>query len=189
MATSAAEGALPAEDGRRRMDRHHEPDRAALRHRPRAAAHQGGAAGRRQLPDHRHQDLHLRPASRTSPTNIIHLVLARIEGAPAGTKGISLFIVPKFIAQRRRHARRAATAVSCGSIEHKMGIHGNSTCVMNYDGATGWLVGEENRGLNAMFMMMNEARLGVGAAGAGAVRGRLSERRRPTRRTACRAAR
>ena len=70
-----------------------------------------------------------------------------------------------------------------------MGIHGNSTCVMNYDGATGWLIGEENRGLNAMFMMMNEARLGVGVQGLAHVGGRLSERRRPTRRSGCRAAR
>ena len=96
--------------------------------------------------------------------NIIHLVLARIEGAPAGTKGISLFVVPKIMVKTMvRSARR--NAVSCGSIEEKMGIHGNSTCVMNYDGATGWLIGEENRGLNAMFTMMNEARLGVGVQG------------------------
>jgi acyl-CoA dehydrogenase len=96
--------------------------------------------------------------------NIIHLVLARIEGAPEGTKGISLFIVPKFLAGKDG-ALGSRNAVSCGSIEEKMGIHGNSTCVMNYDGATGWLVAEPNRGLNAMFVMMNEARLGVGVQG------------------------
>ncbi|MDB5641333.1 MAG: acyl-CoA dehydrogenase, partial [Hyphomicrobiales bacterium] len=96
--------------------------------------------------------------------NIVHLVLARIEGAPAGTKGISLFIVPKFVPDAAGEPG-AANAVSCGSIEHKMGIHGNSTCVMNYDGATGWLIGEENRGLAAMFVMMNEARLGVAIQG------------------------
>jgi acyl-CoA dehydrogenase len=96
--------------------------------------------------------------------NIIHLVLARIEGAPAGTKGISLFIVPKF-AVGEDGTLGARNGVSCGSIEHKMGIHGNATCVMNYDGATGYLVGEANRGLNAMFVMMNEARLGVGIQG------------------------
>ncbi len=96
--------------------------------------------------------------------NIIHLVLARIEGAPAGVKGISLFVVP-------RNAIGADGAVgennhvSCGSIEHKMGIHGNATCVMNYDGAKGWLIGTENKGLNAMFVMMNEARLGVAIQG------------------------
>jgi len=96
--------------------------------------------------------------------NIIHLVLARIEGAPAGTRGISLFIVPKFL-PKPDGTPGARNAVTCGSIEEKMGIHANSTCVMNYDGATGFLIGEENRGLNAMFVMMNEARLGVGVQG------------------------
>jgi len=96
--------------------------------------------------------------------NIIHLVLARIDGAPAGTKGISLFVVPKIMVNNDG-SLGVRNAVSCGSIEEKMGIHGNSTCVMNYDGATGWLIGEENRGLNAMFTMMNEARLGVGVQG------------------------
>lgn len=97
-------------------------------------------------------------------SNIIHLVLARIEGAPAGTKGISLFVAPKFMVGADG-ALGARNGVSCGSIEHKMGIHANSTCLMNYDGATGLLVGEANRGLNAMFVMMNEARLGVGIQG------------------------
>ncbi len=96
--------------------------------------------------------------------NIIHLVLARIDGAPAGTRGISLFIVPKFLPDADGKVG-ARNAVSCGSIEEKMGIHGNATCVMNYDGATGWLMGEANRGLQAMFTMMNEARLGVGVQG------------------------
>jgi len=96
--------------------------------------------------------------------NIIHLVLARIEGAPAGTKGLSLFIVPKVL-PGTGDAPGVKNAVSCGSIEEKMGIHGNATCVMNYDGATGWLMGEANRGLPAMFTMMNEARLGVGVQG------------------------
>ena len=96
--------------------------------------------------------------------NIIHLVLARIEGAPEGVKGISLFIVPKFrINEDGSLGER--NGVSCGSIEEKMGIHANSTCVMNYDEATGWLLGEENKGLRAMFTMMNEARLGVGMQG------------------------
>jgi acyl-CoA dehydrogenase len=96
--------------------------------------------------------------------NIVHLVLARIDGAPEGTKGISLFIVPKFLPDKNGKPG-ARNAVACGSIEEKMGIHANSTCVMNYDSATGWLVGEANRGLNAMFVMMNEARLGVGMQG------------------------
>jgi acyl-CoA dehydrogenase len=96
--------------------------------------------------------------------NIIHLVLARIEGAPSGTKGISLFVVPKFLVEPDGTLGQR-NGVTCGSIEHKMGIHGNATCVMNYDGAVGWLVGEENRGLAAMFVMMNEARLAVGIQG------------------------
>jgi alkylation response protein AidB-like acyl-CoA dehydrogenase len=96
--------------------------------------------------------------------NIVHLVLARIDGAPNGTKGLSLFVVPKFL-PKADGTLGARNAVSCGSIEEKMGIHGNATCVMNYDGATGWLVGEQNRGLAAMFTMMNEARLGVGVQG------------------------
>src|ERR1700752_1935945 len=95
--------------------------------------------------------------------NIVHLVLARLEGAPAGVHGISLFLVPKL----RPDADGALhpNQVSCGSIEHKMGIHGNCTCVMNYDDSIDWLVGEENRGLNAMFTMMNHSRLAVGING------------------------
>ena len=98
--------------------------------------------------------------------NIIHLVLAKTPGAPESTKGISLFVVPKFLVNDDG-SLGARNAVSCGSIEHKMGIHANSTCVMNYDGATGWLVGEEMKGLAAMFIMMNAARLGVGLQGLG----------------------
>jgi hypothetical protein len=97
-------------------------------------------------------------------SNIVHLVLARIDGAPAGTKGISLFIVPKILLAADG-TLGARNAVSCGSIEEKMGIHGNATCVMNYDGATGWLVGAPRRGLYAMFTMMNAARLSVGLQG------------------------
>jgi acyl-CoA dehydrogenase len=96
--------------------------------------------------------------------NIIHLVLARIEGAPAGIKGVSLFVVPKVLVNADG-SLGATNGVTCGSIEHKMGIHGNSTCVMNYDGATGWLIGEENKGMQGMFVMMNEARLGVAVQG------------------------
>ncbi len=98
--------------------------------------------------------------------NIVHLVLAKLPGAPEGSKGISLFIVPKFIPDAEGNPGRR-NGVSCGSIEEKMGIHANSTCVMNYDGATGWLIGEENKGLAAMFVMMNAARLGVGLQGLG----------------------
>jgi alkylation response protein AidB-like acyl-CoA dehydrogenase len=96
--------------------------------------------------------------------NIIHLVLAKTPGAPDSVKGISLFIVPKYLVNEDG-SLGARNAVTCGSIEHKMGIHGNSTCVMNYDGATGDLVGEEMKGLKAMFIMMNVARLGVGGQG------------------------
>jgi hypothetical protein len=96
--------------------------------------------------------------------NIVHLVLARVEGAPEGTRGLSLFVVPKVI-PNPDGTLGARNAVSCGSIEEKMGIHGNATCVMNYDGAAGWLVAQENHGLQAMFVMMNEARLAVGVQG------------------------
>ncbi|WP_020650708.1 acyl-CoA dehydrogenase C-terminal domain-containing protein [Solimonas variicoloris] len=93
--------------------------------------------------------------------NIIHLVLARLPDAPAGTKGISLFIVPKFIPNADGTPGERNT-VKCASIEHKMGIHGNATSVINLDGAKGWLVGEPHKGMSAMFIMMNGARLGVG---------------------------
>jgi alkylation response protein AidB-like acyl-CoA dehydrogenase len=96
--------------------------------------------------------------------NIIHLVLAKIAGAPDNVKGISLFIVPKFLVNEDG-SLGTRNGVSCGSIEEKMGIHGNSTCLLNYDGATGWLVGEPEKGLAAMFIMMNAARLGVGLQG------------------------
>ena len=96
--------------------------------------------------------------------NIVHLVLARIEGAPEGTRGLSLFVVPKVV-PNPDGSLGIRNGVSCGSIEEKMGIHGNSTCVMNYDGAAGWLVAEEHHGLHAMFTMMNEALLGVGVQG------------------------
>jgi alkylation response protein AidB-like acyl-CoA dehydrogenase len=96
--------------------------------------------------------------------NVIHLVLARIEGAPAGVKGISLFIVPKFLVNPDG-SLGARNNAHCVGLEHKMGIHGNSTCVMQYEDATGYLIGEENKGLAVMFVMMNEARLGVGLQG------------------------
>ncbi|MEO0743897.1 MAG: acyl-CoA dehydrogenase C-terminal domain-containing protein [Pseudomonadota bacterium] len=96
--------------------------------------------------------------------NIIHLVLAKIEGGPEGIKGVSLFIVPKFLVNEDG-SLGARNGVAVGSIEEKMGIHGNSTCVMNYDDAVGYLVGEEHKGMRAMFTMMNEARLGVGMQG------------------------
>ncbi len=96
--------------------------------------------------------------------NIIHLVLAKTPGAPDSTKGISLFVVPKFLVNDDGSIGDR-NGVVCGSIEEKMGIHGNSTCLLNYDSAKGWMVGEENKGLAAMFIMMNAARLGVGIQG------------------------
>lgn len=96
--------------------------------------------------------------------NIIHLVLAKIPGGPDGIKGVSLFIVPKVMVNEDG-SLGARNGVSVGKIEEKMGIHGNSTCVMNYDDATGYLIGEEHKGMRAMFTMMNEARLGVGLQG------------------------
>ena len=96
--------------------------------------------------------------------NIIHTVLARVEGAPAGIKGLSLFLVPKFLVNDDG-SLGARNGVECAGLEHKMGIHGNATCVMSYDNATGWLIGEEGRGMNNMFVVMNEARLGTGLQG------------------------
>ena len=100
--------------------------------------------------------------------NIIHLVLARLPDAPPGTRGISLFLVPKYLRQQGRLARRANDVI-CAGVEHKLGIHASPTCVMKFgekgEGAVGYLVGEENRGLNVMFIMMNAARLAVGTQG------------------------
>ena len=97
--------------------------------------------------------------------NIVHLVLARIEGAPAGVRGISLFITPKFLPSADGGVGPRNEGVKCVGLEEKMGIHGNATCFMSYEDAQGWLIGEENAGLRLMFVMMNEARLGVGLQG------------------------
>jgi len=102
--------------------------------------------------------------------NIVHIVLARLPGAPAGTKGISLFIVPKFNVNDDG-SLGDRNAVTCGSLEHKMGIHGNATCVMNFDGAKGFLIGPENKGLNCMFTFMNTARIGTALQGVTAAEG------------------
>ncbi|WP_272006768.1 acyl-CoA dehydrogenase C-terminal domain-containing protein [Roseovarius sp. ZX-A-9] len=96
--------------------------------------------------------------------NIVHLVLAKIPGGPEGIKGVSLFIVPKFLVNEDGSLGER-NGVACSKIEEKMGIHGNSTCVMDYDGAKGWLLGEKHKGMRAMFTMMNEARIGVGMQG------------------------
>ena len=102
--------------------------------------------------------------------NIIHLVLAKLPDAPPGTKGISLFIVPKFLMDSNGDLSER-NSWSSGSLEHKMGITGSATSVINYDNARGFLLGEENQGLNAMFTMMNNARLGVGGQGIGGAEG------------------
>lgn len=99
--------------------------------------------------------------------NIVHLVLARLPDAPEGVKGISLFVVPKYLVNEDGSLGERNSGAVCGAIEHKMGIHANSTCVMNYDDAIGWLVGEPHKGLRAMFAMMNAARLGVAMQGLG----------------------
>lgn len=96
--------------------------------------------------------------------NIIHTVLARVEGAVPGIKGLSLFVVPKFLVNEDGSLGER-NGVSCAGLEHKMGIHGNATCVMAYENARGWLIGEEGRGMNNMFVVMNEARLGTGLQG------------------------
>jgi alkylation response protein AidB-like acyl-CoA dehydrogenase len=96
--------------------------------------------------------------------NIIHTVLARVEGAAPGIKGLSLFVAPKFLVNEDGSLGER-NGVSCAGLEHKMGIHGNATCVMAYDNAKGWLIGEEGRGMNNMFVVMNEARLGTGLQG------------------------
>ena len=159
--------ALPAQDGVGRVDRHHEPDRAARGLGPRRPQDAGREAGRRQLSALRHQDLHhlRRPrddrqhrASRARPA-------AR---RAAGTRGISLFLVPKYLVDKDG-SLGARNDVVCAGVEHKLGIHASPTCVMKFgekgDGAVGYLVGEENRGLNVMFIMMNAARLAVGTQG------------------------
>ena len=123
--------------------------------------------------------------------NIVHLVLARTPDAPEGVKGISLFIVPKFLVNADGSLGKR-NDVKCVSIEHKLGIHGSPTCVMAYgdgEGAVGYLVGEENRGLEYMFTMMNHARLGVGLEGVSGSPSAPISTRSNTRRRACRAAR
>ena len=158
-----AEAALRHAHDRGPLDRHDEPDRAALRHRPRPLKTKAVPNGDGSLFDHRPEDLHL--GRRTRHGREHHPSRAGAHRRRAGRRrGISLFIVPKFeVSNDGAIGKR--NAVVCGSLEHKMGIHGNATCVLNYDGAKGWLLGEANKGLAAMFVMMNEARLGVACQG------------------------
>ena len=145
------------------LDRHHEPDRAAGRLRPGAGANQGGA-GRATTTCISGQKIFITYGEHDLAENIVHLVLARTPDAPEGVKGISLFLVPKFLLKpdgtlgERNGAR-------CASIEHKLGIHASPTAVMVFEDAVGYLVGEENKGLSYMFIMMNAARFSVGLEG------------------------
>ena len=149
------------------MDRHHEPDRAARRLRPRRAQ----VARPRSRRDGTYRifgtKIFITYGDHEMTDNIIHLVLARLPDAPPGTRGISLFLVPKYLVNKDG-SLGARNDVICAGVEHKLGIHASPTCVMKYgekDGAVGYLVGEENRGLNVMFIMMNAARLAVGTQG------------------------
>jgi alkylation response protein AidB-like acyl-CoA dehydrogenase len=148
------------EDDHRRMDGHHVPDRAALRYRPGPDAHQG-----RAQPDGTYritgQKIFISAGEHDMAGNIIHLVLARVTDAPPGIKGVSLFIVPKFLVNKDGSLGER-NGIYCGGLEHKMGIHGNATCQMVLDGAVGTMVGQPNKGMQGMFVMMNAARLGVG---------------------------
>ena len=160
--TRRAEADLPAQADQRRVDRHHVPDRAALRHRPGPDAHQGRTAGRRQLQASPATRSSSAPASTTWRSNIIHLVLARLPDAPPGSKGISLFIVPKFLVNKdgspgraQRHLLRRPGAQD-GHPRQRHRADRASTA------PSACMVGQPNKGLQAMFVMMNAARLGVG---------------------------
>ena len=162
-----AEAHLPAQDGDRRVDRHHEPHRAACRLRPRRA--QDHAPSKQADGTYRifGTKIFITYGDHEMTDNIVHLVLARLPDAPPGTRGISLFLVPKYLVNKDG-SLGARNDVVCAGVEHKLGIHASPTCVMKYgekDGAIGYLVGEENRGLNVMFIMMNAARLAVGMQG------------------------
>ena len=164
-----AEAEVPAEDGRRHVDRHDESHRAAGRLGSRRRPHEGGPARRRHVPAVFGQKVFITYGEHDYTDNIIHLVLGRTPDAPPGVKGISLFVVPKFIVNDDG-SLGARNDVHCVSLEHKLGIHASPTGVMVYGdhgGAVGYLVGEENRGLEYMFIMMNLARFSVGLEGVG----------------------
>jgi acyl-CoA dehydrogenase len=148
------------------MERDDEPDRGAGGLRRGRDPQPGRAQRRRHLRRHG-QKIYISWGDNDFTENTVHLVLARLPDAPKGTKGISLFLVPKRLPDADGNAG-VANALKVVSLEHKLGLHGSPTCVMQYDGATGWLVGEEHGGMAAMFTMMNNARLGVGVHALGA---------------------
>ena len=160
-----AEANLPAKDNDRRVGRNNGPDRTSGRIRPRRRQGESDT-GWRRISNFR-QQVYITWGDHELTENIIHLVLARIDGAPEGVRGISLFLVPKFLLDADGNPGERNDLVAT-SVEHKLGIHGSPTCVLNYgegDGAIGYLVGEENKGLAAMFTMMNHARVEVGLQG------------------------
>ncbi len=142
-----------------------EPDRTAGRVGRGGAAHAGRGARRRDLCGDG-QKIYISWGDSDLVSNVVHLVLARLPGGGEGTRGISLFLVPKFLPDAAGRPG-IANSLRVVSLEHKLGIHGSPTCVMQFDGATGWLVGEPHQGMAAMFTMMNNARLGVAAQGVG----------------------
>ncbi len=159
-----AEGAVHAAAGGGRMDRHHVP------HRSRSAAPTSRRSGRVRsrrrtaATGSRARKIFISAGEHDLAANIIHIVLARLPGAPAGTRGISLFIVPKVLVNADG-SLGARNPVTCGSIEHKMGIRASATAVLNFDDATGYMIGEPNKGLEAMFTFMNTARIGTAIQG------------------------
>ncbi len=163
-----AEARLPAQARQRRVDGHDEPHRAAGGVRPQRPALARGTGGDGSYRIFG-QKIYITYGDHDLTDNIVHLVLARLPDAPPGTRGISLFIVPKFLVNADG-TLGAQNDVRCSGLEHKLGIHASPTCTMVYGdegGAVGWLVGEENRGLACMFTMMNNARLGIGLQGVG----------------------
>ena len=175
-----------AEDGGRALDRHDEPDRAALRHRSRPAAHQGGAGKATAATDHPARRSSSRPASMTWPRTSCTSCSRALRARRQGVKGIRCSSCRNSCPMPTASSA-ARNAVACGSIEKKMGIHGNATCVMNYDGATGWLVGERKWGLQRHVHDDERGATRRRRAGAGDPRS-PTKMRQPMQRTACRAA-
>ena len=167
---------------------HHVPDRAALRHRPRPDPHQGRAAATTAATASPARKIFISAGEHDLTENIIHLVLAKLPDAPKGTRGISLFLVPKFL-PNADGTPGERNGVRCGAIEHKMGIKATATCVMNFDDAMGWLVGEPHQGHERHVHHDERRRASASACRASAWPKSLPERGGLCARTACRAAR